>query len=101
MEEYRSDSERERRNNRLLLFMWMVVGNGLSFTNLWTECPQVVGPLNKIGLHKRGQICYRKCQKEIRMGKKDGMSAIVEPLYHDTWKLLKKYRDAGGIIGLN
>ena len=27
------------------------------------------------------------------MGKKDAMLTIEEPLYHDTWKLLKKYRD--------
>lgn len=27
------------------------------------------------------------------MGKKEGMLIVEEPLYHDTWKLLKKYRD--------
>ena len=27
------------------------------------------------------------------MGKKDEMLTVEEPLYHDTWKLLKKYRD--------
>ena len=27
------------------------------------------------------------------MEKKDAMLTIEEPLYHDTWKLLKKYRD--------
>ena len=27
------------------------------------------------------------------MGKKDEMIIVEEPLYHDTWKLLKKYRD--------
>ena len=27
------------------------------------------------------------------MGKRDEMLIVEEPLYHDTWKLLKKYRD--------
>ncbi len=27
------------------------------------------------------------------MGKREEMLIVEEPLYHDTWKLLKKYRD--------
>ena len=36
---------------------------------------------------------WRKNKERFGMGRKDTMLTTEEPLYHDTWKLLKKYRD--------
>lgn len=38
-------------------------------------------------------IHHNKVKGRFRMGKRDELVIVEEPLYHDTWKLLKKYRD--------
>lgn len=38
-------------------------------------------------------IHHNKVKGRLGMGKRDEMLIVEEPLYHDTWKLLKKYRD--------
>lgn len=77
--------------------------------NLWTLCPQVekLQPDIKSRVSLRcpnlmgrdllgfgiGKPVMGKSPGGIGMAKKSETITVDEPLYHDTWKLLKKYRD--------